>query len=435
MSAPAYTAVHTRRTLGGPTYINAVPPPPPPQSAPRKIDWPPAVKEYVQRAFAAHNTIQGIANDEMQAKLKQVISAAAETEQLLYQDWANLPLPQQMIQAERLASMRFLQNNQSNNTTDPRSKDTNKQNSKKRKSGEMDLDTTVSDSLPPWRQANPANVLENRLTYPTDALPKASTSRADKKARKFHEDLILLKDPSKSTELEKRRQRFENGRPSNHPSSMATNPSSITMPDTTNDGPITGTCQDLEKRYFRLTSAPKPETVRPVPVLKETLELLKRKWKAENKYGYICDQFKSMRQDLTVQHVKSEFTVSVYEIHARIALQEGDLGEYNQCQTQLHALYKRKLGGRPNEFLAYRILYFIYTGNRIDMNDLLANLSAVDRQDAAVKHALQIRSALALGNYHRFFKLYLTSPNMGAYLLDMFIVRERLTALATLCKA
>jgi hypothetical protein len=184
-----------------------------------------------------------------------------------------------------------------------------------------------------------------------------------------------------------------------------------------------------------LTSAPNPDTVRPLHVLHKTLDLLKKKWKKDNNYGYICDQFKSLRQDLTVQHIRNEFTVSVYEIHARIALEKGDLGEYNQCQTQLRALYAQNLGGHPTEFKAYRILYFIHTRNWTAMNDALADLTAADKRDPAVKHALDVRSALALGNYHRFFQLYLDTPNMGAYLMDMFVDRERLSALAAMCKA
>ncbi|KAI9088534.1 SAC3/GANP/Nin1/mts3/eIF-3 p25 family-domain-containing protein, partial [Phlyctochytrium arcticum] len=84
---------------------------------------------------------------------------------------------------------------------------------------------------------------------------------------------------------------------------------------------IVGTSTRLDKNYLRLTSAPDPSTVRPLHILRQTLEMLIAKWKAEQKYTYICDQFKSLRQDLTVQRIKNEFTVAVYEAHGRIALE------------------------------------------------------------------------------------------------------------------
>ncbi|KAI9020707.1 SAC3/GANP/Nin1/mts3/eIF-3 p25 [Phycomyces nitens] len=217
---------------------------------------------------------------------------------------------------------------------------------------------------------------------------------------------------------------------------------------------IIGTSSKLEKQYLRLTSAPDPSTVRPLGILKQTLELLKDKWKAEQNYTYICDQFKSMRQDLTVQRIRDEFTVQVYEIHARIALEKGDLGEYNQCQSQLKQLYTLGIPGNVMEFTAYRILYFLHTQNwsgkptdfiyikkklkiiqPLDINSIMAEVTPEQKRDEAVQHALQVRSCLATCNYHRFFRLYTSAPNMGGYLMDQFIERERVQALIILCKA
>ncbi len=86
---------------------------------------------------------------------------------------------------------------------------------------------------------------------------------------------------------------------------------------------IVGTSTKLEKPYLRLTEVcsrihpfrlsgvrwltlapllqvPNPANIRPLHILKQTLDLLKRKWSTEQNYAYICDQFQSLRQDLTV---------------------------------------------------------------------------------------------------------------------------------------
>ena len=64
-----------------------------------------------------------------------------------------------------------------------------------------------------------------------------------------------------------------------------------------------------------------------------------------------------LRQDCTVQHLRNELTVQIYEAAARAALQYGDHAEYNQCQTQLNALFQEGQPGSRAEFLAYRLLY------------------------------------------------------------------------------
>lgn len=425
----AFVAVPTRRTLGF-TTTNTVTSAPQP---PKKIDWPDSVREYVQRCFATDNAERSISPEEMQTKLKQVINGHAAQGDLNDIDWTTMPLPQELILAERKAAMTgqpsipvripYLPPSTLAGAAGPMTS-----TSLKRKIDDNVMDIDTSETTAPWQQTvNPShNVFEDRISYPTPA--EAATHKKDKKQKK--NNLFTADAFKSSTDLERRRQRFELDRPAAHDTSRDDTPMSEA-----NDGPVIGTCQNLEKNYFRLTAPPKPETVRPLPILQKTLDLLKKKWRTENNYGYICDQFKSLRQDLTVQHIKNEFTVSVYELHARIALEKMDLGEYNQCQTQLRALYKQKLGGHPAEFLAYRILYFIYTCNRTDMNDVLSDLTPADREEPAVKHALEVRSALASGNYHRYFQLFLDTPNMGGYLMDMFVGRERLAALASICRA
>jgi hypothetical protein len=420
---PAYHPVQVRQAFNPPPLHYApvlqqshLPPPPQPTEAPaprKKIDWPQPVRNYVQRSFEPQNLLDDVPRSEMEVKLKATITSATDNNTLETIDWDKLPLPQQMIRHERAQAaiswqqesvdLRMIGANGFINTREL--------NSKKRKSQEIGGE---EDSIftPPWRTTNNRTTLEDRITF-------------DKRQQPFHDD--SHKPTSKfQKNLEKRQRRFDGGYKSTYKPSPSPEPTS---------GPVVGTCQVLEKQYFRLTSAPIPSLVRPEPILRQTLDLLKKKWKRDANYGYICDQFKSMRQDLTVQRIKNDFTVTVYEIHARIALEKGDLGEYNQCQTQLRALYAQNLGGNPVEFKAYRILYFIHTSNRTALNDVLADLTTAEKEEKAIKHALDVRSALALGNYHRFFRLYLDTPNMGAYLMDMFVVRERLAALSNICKA
>ncbi|KAJ4324014.1 hypothetical protein N0V94_001514 [Neodidymelliopsis sp. IMI 364377] len=421
--SPAYNAVQPRTTLQ-PAPVSDVGTA---TSKPKKVEWPPAVRDYVRRAFDPESAIATVSSLEMQTKLKETISYFAERNMQDSIDWTTYPLPQELIQEERrkaalLSPTHGFANGLSSLQLNGTNFHTNSSPShlKKRKSQDSDdlLAQQTQATLPPWRRTN----LESRMTF------------AEGHNEKRQKKVAAAGDASKleQAELEKRRQRFNLGKAGNKTSPWG---ASAKDEDEMSIGPVVGTNMALEKSYFRLTAPPKAETVRPLPVLEKTLAMLTKKWRAEKNYNYICNQFKSLRQDLTVQHIKNAFTVKVYEIHARISLEKGDTGEYNQCQTQLKALYAQNLGGNPAEFKAYRILYFVYTCNKTDMNDMLAELTPADKAHEWIKHALDVRSALALGNYHKFFRLYLQAQNMGGYLMDMFIERERLSALANMSRA
>ena len=375
-----------------------------PEPAKSKTHFPEAVRVYVQRAFLPANIEPTVSRTEMEEKLKETISHASNSGVLYTIDWENMPLPQQMIREERARTL-VSRTNVSDGPRPPLA-----QSSKKRKSDDFEGDDR-SSATPPWRRSAP---LDERVTRQSPERRQAADDTPQKS--KFQK------------QMEKRQRRLDGGYQSTY---RAHTPS----PDPEQPGPVVGTSQTLEKRYLRLTAIPNPANVRPEHILRQTLDLLKKKWRKEANYSYICDQFKSMRQDLTVQRIKNDFTVYVYEIHARIALEKGDLGEYNQCQTQLKAFYRSGLKGSRVEFTAYRILYFIHTANRSALNDAIKDLTAADKESREIQHALGVRSSLALGNYHRFFQLYMDTPNMGAYLMDMFVGRERLAALSNICKA
>ncbi|XP_061974561.1 SAC3 family protein A-like isoform X2 [Populus nigra] len=191
---------------------------------------------------------------------------------------------------------------------------------------------------------------------------------------------------------------------------------------------VKGTCQEIEKRYLRLTSAPDPSTVRPEEVLEKALLMVQN---SQKNYLYKCDQLKSIRQDLTVQRIQNQLTVKVYETHARLALEAGDLPEYNQCQSQLKTLYAEGIEGRHMEFAAYNLLCVIlHSNNNRDLVSSMSRLTEGTKKDKAVKHALAVRAAVTSGNYVMFFRLYKEAPNLNTCLMDLYVEKMRYKAVS-----
>ena len=191
--------------------------------------------------------------------------------------------------------------------------------------------------------------------------------------------------------------------------------------------------------------------VRPENILLLQVKNIKAKYKSESvEYIWVCSQLKAVRQDMMIQHIENAFTVDTYETHARIALENGDLNEFNQCQTQLKKLYE-KLGHDEKamknvpEFVSYRILYTVflmgnrkYEGGSSDMYELLWEVLGNEGDDVIkaeeVDHALRVRSAVATEDYVTFFKLLDTSPKMSSYLMSLVMPQIRFAGLKQIVK-
>ena len=213
---------------------------------------------------------------------------------------------------------------------------------------------------------------------------------------------------------------------------------------------LRGTSTSLEKPYLRLTAAPDPHSVRPLKVLKQALELVKSRYLADENYAYTCDQLKSIRQDLTVQCIRGRFTAHVYETHARIALECGDLPEYNQCQSQLQEMRQRGVPISVDEFDAYRILYSLHVDSKLELAGVFRDI-AQERKDLvggsggggggvggggeATSFAMAVVDALREKNTHRFFRLYKVAPLHTSHLMDFLVSRQRRLSLSNLLKA
>lgn len=427
--------------------------------------WPESLERYIKRCYEKCKS--AFDRDQIDICLKGRITAAANKDEMWTRNWDEEPIPSVHSERNNLSvkptrgSLNLYQksdvevsknrgyvNNRSfaghknsqqrRRRPHSRSRSHSRSPTRKRLSGSSASGDEVEEKRH-TKQSKPRQKVKDRLSLDQKKTDKYQKS-PNKKKPSF--EFVVEDFQGNAEKLLKRAERFGNS-PHNVPSVASSvqrgprrqEPSlkrSI-IEDTDGDYDdnnvhIIGTCSDIEKSFLRLTRAPEACEVRPLSVLINSLKNVKQRWIDNQDYRYACDQLKSIRQDLTVQGIRDGFTVEVYETHARIALEKGDHEEFNQCQTQLKMLYCElpDCAANISEFTAYRILYYIFTNNTLDIGTMIKILPKKDQEtDECMIHAMKTRHAWALGNMRSFFRLYKSAPKMGGYLMDWFVDRER----------
>ena len=95
----------------------------------------------------------------------------------------------------------------------------------------------------------------------------------------------------------------------------------------------------------------------------------------------------------------------------------------------------RAVCGRVLLLILFKLILASILLHCSELNLYVGQLTPRQKMDSAVRHALRVQRALSMGNYHALFEMYLNAPNMGAYIMDHFIDRERAKALIIMTKA
>lgn len=321
------------------------------------MEWPESLYNYVARCYMKCTT--PIDKDMCEISLKGKITMAANRGELFTKDWDKEPMPvlhsdrlQQQTSPQKPANNMFNKNKNvvagqlaKYQQQSPSSSSSSKRpsllddrfgkSSKKRRSSSSSR--SRSNSPIKKRRSDEDDDYEDKYTNSI----KPATKSSKKKAKKEKQSAFYSKfganqvggfvDSADTERLKKRADRFNVKAKAAPTATSSFIKKRLTMPtffnpvvdDSVDDSidflslHIVGTCRDLEKSFLRLTKAPDASEVRPTDVLQYSLTNVQNKWKEKQDYYYACDQLKSIRQDLTVQGIRDEFTVKVYETHAR----------------------------------------------------------------------------------------------------------------------
>lgn len=351
-----------------------------------ETSWPPSLEAFVTRCFNRSRMLSSEEKMQLSEQLQQLVRMAAEAGQIHSNKWDLQTVPL-LDGGELLLGL----------------KSDSKTNGKRK--GEEDTQSSKKPNTKKPTSSKKQDINQSLLPSKPDVAAYDSNERKKQRSKRFESPTIPIHQESENS-----------------------------------SGKIVGYCETLEKNYLRLTSAPKPSMVRPQPVLELALAYILLKYEANGSYSYVINQFKSMRQDLTVQHIKNAFAITVYETNGRVSLLQKDLGEFNQCQGQLKYLYRRHRGkdlrfvANELEFLVYRLLYMIITNNtsevcrlRLAVNGQYSRYTRSPHEDALfalMERLFEVHTHVLSGNYNQFAhaRTKIEGLELARKLLDDFVV-------------
>mmetsp|Transcript_111815 Transcript_111815/g.311149 ORF Transcript_111815/g.311149 Transcript_111815/m.311149 type:complete len:689 (-) Transcript_111815:340-2406(-) len=259
---------------------------------------------------------------------------------------------------------------------------------------------------------------------------------------------LTKKDSPTPEELRARGERLQRFKAAAQAAARGAPDGEVQKAASTDEKPLEGSCTDLERPYFRITALPCASDVRPVPVLRQAFALVCERWAEEHDWVYASEMLRSIRQDLTVQMVRGDFAVEVYEFCARVALELGDFKQFDQCSMQLEDLYSEaEASTAPHmpEFLAYRLLYLTMHGERLALSAFLNRHAwplhaAITDGEPHLVHAWALRGALEKGSLPELRRLVeracpIAATEAMCQLSSKLLEGLRLQQLAAICKA
>lgn len=207
-----------------------------------------------------------------------------------------------------------------------------------------------------------------------------------------------------------------------------------------------GESTKVKRMYSRYE--PTVEDIRPLPVLVKAFRHIKRQAREREKVEggaaamkFLSEQLKGMRQDIRVQNLHNAFTVAVYEFHARLCLQMGEVGEFNQCQAALKTFYASDTIEKSvccvSEFFCYRLTYLFLSHQYDSLSTELINYTNAQSQEyqkglVSVISSNDVARTLALcnacheGDCLAILQLLISFPEGMASLVRIYLQRMRI---------